>query len=73
MKGRKNAKVRQGDMLNGMEHGRYCEFHDSKGDDTIKYTMLRRELETKIQFGQLIDLIKGLRSKKLEKHITSGA
>lgn len=34
------------------DHGRYCEFHEAKGHDTIECIMLRCELENKMQSVQ---------------------
>lgn len=52
--------MKLGDIPSGREHNKYYEFHDSIRHDTTKCTMLRRELENKMQSGQLINIIRGL-------------
>lgn len=63
---KKNNISRVGNRSECREHDKYCEYHKSTRHDTIECTILERELEKKMQVGQLNDLIRGLLSKKLE-------
>lgn len=66
MKVKNNNGGKAGEKLGNNDHRKYCEFHESTKHDISECTMLHRELENKMQFGQLTDLIKGLQSKNLE-------
>lgn len=45
------------------EKGKYYEYHKSKTHDTSECTVLKREVEEKQMTGDLVEVVKHLRSK----------